>query len=62
MERELTKVFYANQEDWNDRFPAVLWAYRKTTKKLHRYTLFQLVYGREEVVPIEFITPSLYIA
>jgi hypothetical protein len=40
----------------------VLWAYRTTTNKIHRYTLFQLVYGKEAVVPAEFITPSLYIA
>jgi hypothetical protein len=33
-----------------------------TTKKLHRYTPFQLVYGKEVVVPVEFVTPSLYIA
>jgi hypothetical protein len=31
-------------------------------KKLHRYTLFQIVYRKEEVVPTKFITPSLYIA
>jgi hypothetical protein len=40
----------------------VLWAYRTTTKKLHRYTSFQLVYKKEVVVPAEFITPSVYIA
>jgi hypothetical protein len=34
----------------------------KTTKKLHKYTPFQLVYGKEAMVPGEFITPSLYIA
>jgi hypothetical protein len=62
LERGLTKVCCANQEDWDDRVPAVLWAYRTTTKKLHRYTSFQLVYGKEAVVPAEFITPSLYIA
>jgi hypothetical protein len=50
-----------NWEDWNDRVLAVLWAYRTTTKKLHKYTLFQLVYGREAVIPAEFITPRLYI-
>jgi hypothetical protein len=47
---------------WDDRVPLVLCSYRKTTKKLHRYTPFQLVYEKEAVVPIEFITPSLYIA
>jgi hypothetical protein len=51
-----------NREDWDDRVPTVLWAYRTTTKKLHKYTPFQLVYGKEVVVPTEFITLSLYIA
>jgi hypothetical protein len=62
LERGLTKVCCANREDWDDRVPVILWAYRTTTNKLHRYTPFQLVYGREVVVPTEFITPSLYIA
>ena len=31
-------------------------------KKLHMYTLFQLVYRKEVFVPSYFITPSLYIA
>jgi hypothetical protein len=38
-----------------------LWAYRTTTKKLHRYTPFQLVYGKEVLIPAEFITLVLYI-
>jgi hypothetical protein len=62
LERGLTKVCCANREDWDDRVPTVLWAYRMTMKKLHKYTPFQLVYGKEVVVPAEFITPSLYIA
>jgi hypothetical protein len=43
-------------------FQLVLWAYRTTTKRLNMYTPFQLVYGREAVVPVEFLTPSLFIA
>jgi hypothetical protein len=39
----------------------MLWAYKTTTKKLHKYMPFQLVYGREGIVPTEFITPNLYI-
>jgi transposase InsO family protein len=38
--KRLTKVCYANQEDWDDRVPAILWAYKTTIKKLHRYTPF----------------------
>jgi hypothetical protein len=62
LERGLTKVYCANWEYWDDRVLSVLWDYRKTTKKLHKYTPFQLVYGKEVVVPTKFITPSLYIA
>jgi hypothetical protein len=31
-------------------------------KKIHKYTPFQLVYGKEVMVLAKFITPSLYIA
>jgi hypothetical protein len=62
LERGLTKVCCKNREDWDDRVPTILWDYRTTINKLHRYTLFQLVYGKEAVVPTEFITSSLYIA
>jgi transposase InsO family protein len=50
LERGLTKVYCENREDWDDRVRVVLWAYRTTTKKLHKYTSFQLVYGKEVVV------------
>jgi hypothetical protein len=56
LDRGFKKVCCANQEEWDDKFPTVLWAYRTTTKKLHRYTPFQLVYGKEAMVPTKFIT------
>jgi transposase InsO family protein len=62
LERGLKKVYCANKEDWDDRVSTVLWAYMKTINKLHKYTRFYLVYGKEVVVPTKFITPSLYIA
>jgi hypothetical protein len=62
MERGLTKVCCANREDWDDKVLAVLWVFRTTTKKLHKYNPFQLVYVKEVVVPAKLITPSLYIA
>jgi transposase InsO family protein len=61
LERGLMKVCCANKEDWDDRVPTVLWDYRTTTNKLHKYTPFHLVYGKEVVVPAKFTTPSLYI-
>jgi hypothetical protein len=62
MESVLMKVCCANREDWDDRVPTVLCSYKTRTKKLHKYTPFQLVYGKEVVIPAELITPSLYIA
>ena len=62
LEKGLTKVCCANHESWEKIFPAALWPYQITTKKLHKYTPFQLVYVREVVVLGEFISPSLFVA
>jgi hypothetical protein len=40
----------------------VLWANRTTCKKLIVKTPFRLVYGQEEVVPLDYLIPSLRIA
>jgi hypothetical protein len=45
MENGLTKLCCTNCEYLDERVPVVLWPYRITTKKLHKYTPFQLVYG-----------------
>lgn len=39
------------QEDWEERLLAVLWAYRTTYKVTTGHTPFQLMYGQEAVVP-----------
>lgn len=62
LEKGLTKIVSANRDDWDERVPAKLWAYRTTVKQTHKQTLFQLVYGQEVVVPAEFIVPSIFIS
>ena len=37
----------------------MLWAYRTTSKKLTGHTPFRLAYGQEDVMPMEYIVPSL---
>lgn len=37
----------------------VLWAYRTTSKKIMWNTPFRLVYGKEAIIPMEFLVPSL---
>lgn len=50
---DLTFEYCHNNSD------SVLWAFKTTYKTLTSHTLFQLVYGTEAVLPIEFIMASL---
>ena len=62
LEKTLTKVCNANRDDWDLKIPTVLWAYCTTCKWLTSQTPFKLVYGQEEVMPMDYIVPSLRIA
>ena len=42
----LTKICSMDKDDWDDKFPAVLWAYRTTYKRETNQTPFKLVYGQ----------------
>ena len=58
----MTKVCNANRDEWDLKIPAVLWAYHTTCKRLTGQTPFKLVYGKEVVIPMECIVPSLRIS
>lgn len=49
-------------EDWEGKLPFALWAYRTTYKVTTGHTPFQLMFGQEAVVPVEFMISSLRIA
>ena len=62
LEHALAKVFNINRDDQDLKIPAVLWAYRTTCKKLTGHTPFKLAYGKEVVMTLEYIVPSLRVA
>lgn len=58
----LTKTIAQSATDWDDKLLGALWAYRVAYKVTTKFTPFQLVYGQEAILPIEYEIPSLRIA
>jgi len=61
LENALTQIYNVRRDDWDLKVSTVLWDYRTTYKKLTWKKTFILVYGQEEVVPLDYLIPSLYI-
>jgi transposase InsO family protein len=62
LENALTKICNVNKDDWDLKLSIILWDYRTTCKKMTGHTPFRIVYGREEMVPLDYLVPSLRIA
>ena len=50
----ITKTVHLHRRDWAERLPEALWAYRTTWRNTTRHTPYELVYGKEVLIPIEF--------
>jgi transposase InsO family protein len=54
LETILTKTVQLHHRDWDDRLPEALWAYRTTWRNTTGHTPYELVYGKQVLLPIEF--------
>lgn len=50
----MTKTVQIHRKDWSIRLTEAVWAYRTTWKTTTGFTPFELVYGKEIMLPIEF--------
>jgi transposase InsO family protein len=62
LEAILTKIVQLHHRDWADRLPEALWAYRTTWRNTTGHTPYELVYGKQVLLPIEFQVRTFRIA
>jgi hypothetical protein len=61
LEAILTNTVQLHHRDWADRLPEDLWAYRTTWRNTTRHTPYELVYGKQVLLPIEFQVRTFHI-
>eukprot|EP00253_Pinus_taeda_P022942 PITA_22942 len=57
----IRRIIGIHRSNWHNMLFLALWAYRTSDKTSTGFTPFQLVYGLEAVLPIEYEIPSLQI-
>jgi hypothetical protein len=62
LEDILTKTFQLHHQDWADRLPEALWAYQTTWRNTTGHTPYEIVYGKQVILPIEFQVRTFRIA
>ena len=58
----LTKIVEEKRTDWEMKLHSALWAYRVAYKTAIGTTPFNMVYGLDAILPIEFLIPTLRVA
>eukprot|EP00253_Pinus_taeda_P029632 PITA_29632 len=54
LESIITKIVHLHRRDWAKRLPEALWAYRTTWRNTIGHSPYELIYGKEVLLPIEF--------
>ena len=58
----LTKIVGTSRTDWEMKLHSALWAYRVAFKTAIGTTPFNLVFGLDAILPMEFLIPTLRVA
>ncbi|MCO5588022.1 hypothetical protein L7F22_041976 [Adiantum nelumboides] len=58
----LTKIVNESRADWDQKLHLALWAYRVAYKTSIGTTPFNMVYGIQAILPLEFLIPTLRVA
>ena len=58
----LTKIVNENRSNWDQKLHSALWAYRVAYKTVLGTTPFNMVYGLNVILSIEFLVPALWVA
>ena len=62
LETILTKIVQLHHRYWDDRLPEAWWAYCTTWRNTIGHTPYDLVYGKQVLLPIEFQVRTFRIA
>eukprot|EP00253_Pinus_taeda_P035411 PITA_35411 len=54
LESIITKTVHLHRREWAERLPEALWAYKTTWRNTTGHSPYELVYGKEVLLPIEF--------
>ena len=58
----LTKIISGSKTDWELKLHSTLWPYRVAYKMTIGTTPFNMVYGLDAILPLEFLVPTLRVA
>ena len=58
----LKKIVSETKTDWELKLPSILWSYSVAYKIVIGTTPFNMVYGLDAILPLEFLIPTLRVA
>ena len=58
----LTKIVSGSKTDWELKLHSAIWAYRVAYKTALGTTPFNMVYGLDAILPMEFLIPTMNVA